>query len=148
MFRNLFIRWLAVSAIALTIGVIGAFARSEGSQSQPAVALAWTHCTRYHPSTAVDVNCGVSAYYPSGWINEFTTSGHAARDSNVLYISVANSWQLWYIKYADGSSIGWQAGFGQNGAIGSSNGYQAYAWCRWWTDNSPANYNQCTTYWH
>lgn len=139
MFTSRSIRWrvLILAQVAATsIGVLLAFAASSTAR-----ALA-SHCTRYDPSTAVDVSCGVMANNSQ---SSGQTSSVALRDSNTLALGAARNWALTYRDNVCFCAFGSRSGYGTSAIIFSSGSTYAYALCSWDTAVQPG---ECTTFWH
>ncbi len=141
-------------AIAVTVGAFaGALAAVSTSTAAPAVARtaapvsAAPHCTRYNPSTAVDVFCGENATSTDA---AACTSSTALRDFNL--ISLPGSWvSQWVLLYFTGGCFGsnyspsGKTGSGSGGSMGGQGGY-TYSACEY--SAQTGLFGRCTTDWH
>ena len=139
-------RTFAAVAVAIVLGAVAATARSavfSGDAIPVGAASADVHCTRYVPSTAVDVNCGQGA---SISIVGGCTNSSALRDDDWFSTSNTVYFELYYQDNDCSHSANTWGDTNGNASyysIGSSGGY---AWATCLIDST--SFGQCTTDWH
>jgi len=146
MIRMLSRRVLLV-AVAALVGVAAALVSTGHSaglgHAGAKAAYADVHCTRYDPSTQVDVYCGQSSTTDS----VACTSSTALRDDNTIYLPGSSTYLtlLYFSDHCFGTSPSGATGYGDYLYDGAQSGY-TYAACEY--SAGTGLFGNCTTDWH